>query len=187
MYTEDQEFHQVDFSSSPLPPGAYEGCRFSLCNFSGARLEDCQLIDCLFTDCNLSTVRLVRSSFRDVVFQQCKLLGIHFYETNDTLFAAGFEDCQLHLASFYGMKLKKMRFSRCSLQETDFTGADLSGAILEHCDLERAVFAGTILEKADLRHSYHLSIDPERNKIRKAKFSLESLPGLLDKYEIMVE
>jgi hypothetical protein len=43
------------------------------------------------------------------------------------------------------------------------------------------------LKKADLRTAYNYHIDPESNKLKKAKFSLQGLPGLLDKYGIDIE
>jgi hypothetical protein len=43
------------------------------------------------------------------------------------------------------------------------------------------------LEKADFRSAYNLSIDPEKNKIKKAKFSSTCLTELLEKYNIDIE
>jgi fluoroquinolone resistance protein len=43
------------------------------------------------------------------------------------------------------------------------------------------------LEKADLRTAYNYSIDPSINKIKKAKFSLPGVVGLLSKYDIEIE
>ena len=59
--------------------------------------------------------------------------------------------------------------------------------MFDHCDLSQAVFDRTILEKADFRTSYNYSIDPENNKIKKAKFSMTGISGLLAKYDIEVE
>jgi len=73
------------------------------------------------------------------------------------------------------------------MQETDFTETDLSSAIFETCDLQRAVFYATILEKADFRSSFNYSLDPERNRIKKARFSRLGIAGLLDKYNIEIE
>jgi len=73
------------------------------------------------------------------------------------------------------------------MHETDFTGADFAGAIFENCDLKRAVFAATILEKADFTSSYNYSIDPNDNRIKKARFSYPGVIGLLDKYDIVIE
>jgi uncharacterized protein YjbI with pentapeptide repeats len=53
--------------------------------------------------------------------------------------------------------------------------------------LRGAIFDHTILEKADLRTAYHYSIHPDINRIKKAKFSMANIIGLLDKYDIEVE
>jgi uncharacterized protein YjbI with pentapeptide repeats len=69
----------------------------------------------------------------------------------------------------------------------DFTGAHLAGAIFEKSDLHRAVFSGTHLEKADFRSALHYSIDPTRNKVRKARFSLDGAIGLLDQFNVVID
>jgi len=51
----------------------------------------------------------------------------------------------------------------------------------------RATFDNSILAGTDFRSASNYSFDPEKNKIRKAKFSLAGLPGLLDKYDILSE
>jgi hypothetical protein len=49
------------------------------------------------------------------------------------------------------------------------------------------VFIDTIANKADFSTSYDYSFDPEKNKIKKAVFSMEGLKGLLEKYDIVVK
>jgi fluoroquinolone resistance protein len=93
----------------------------------------------------------------------------------------------LNHSTFYGTKIKKTIFRNSQLNETDFTECDLSGSIFDNCDLTRAIFQHSIIEKADFRTSYNFSIDPEVNKIKKAKFSLNEIAGLLDKYDIEIE
>jgi hypothetical protein len=44
-----------------------------------------------------------------------------------------------------------------------------------------------VLEKTDFRTAYNYSFDPENNRIKKAKFSLAQVVGLLDKYDIHIE
>jgi uncharacterized protein YjbI with pentapeptide repeats len=85
------------------------------------------------------------------------------------------------------LKLKKTRFKNSNLSEVDFTEADLTNSLFENCDLSGARFERTILEKADLSTSHNYSIDPELNKIKKAKFSILGIAGLLDKYDIEIE
>jgi uncharacterized protein YjbI with pentapeptide repeats len=73
------------------------------------------------------------------------------------------------------------------MEEVDLSDSDLSSCLFENCNLNRAVFENTILDKADLRTAYNFSIDPEKNRLKKTKFSLRGTPGLLDKYDIEID
>ena len=73
------------------------------------------------------------------------------------------------------------------MQETDFSESDLTSSIFDNCDLTQAIFDNTILEKVDFRTSYNYSIDPEINRIKKSRFSILGISGLLDKYDIEIE
>jgi uncharacterized protein YjbI with pentapeptide repeats len=83
--------------------------------------------------------------------------------------------------------LRNLRFVNCSLKEVDFADADLTGVDFDNCDLLNAVFDGTILINADLREAYNFVIDPDKNKIGKARFSNDNLAGLLTRYNIRIE
>jgi len=83
--------------------------------------------------------------------------------------------------------MKKTVFKNSQLHEADFSECDLTGSIFDNCDLAGATFDNTIIEKVDFRTSYNYSIDPERNKIKKARFSLLGVSGLLDKYDIEID
>ena len=122
-----------------------------------------------------------------VQFENCKLLGLHFEYCNDFLFEVNFQNCLLNLSSFYKLKMKKAKFMQCEMHEVDFTNTDLSAAIFNDCDLMNSTFEQTNLEKADLRGAQHFSIDPERNKIKKAKVSHATISGFLDKYDLIIE
>ncbi|WP_431216870.1 pentapeptide repeat-containing protein [Puia sp. P3] len=87
-------------------------------------------------------------------------------------------------SSFFKRKIKKTNFRRTQLREVDFTDADLTQSVFEACDLLNAKFENSILEKADFRSAFNYSIDLSFNKIKKARFSLSGLPGLLEKYDI---
>ncbi len=145
-----------------------------------------QFTECRFENCDLSNAILTHALLRDVYFKGCKLLGIQFSDCNTLFFSPRFESCQLRLASFYRCALKKTSFINCQLEEVDFAEADLRKARLDNCDLTQALFDGTNLEGADLSSAYHFSIDPERNKLKKARFSADQLAGLLQKYQIII-
>ena len=87
---------------------------------------------------------------------------------------------------FHHLKYKKIVFKNTQLREADFTQCDLTASIFDNCDLTGARFENTILEKTDFQTSFNYSIDPDINKIKKAKFSLAGISGLLDKYDIEI-
>jgi uncharacterized protein YjbI with pentapeptide repeats len=93
----------------------------------------------------------------------------------------------MNLTSFYKLKLKGTCFKNCDLKEADFTESDLTLSFFDNCNFEGAIFESTIIEKADFRTSINYSIDPTGNRIKKAKFSINGLAGLLDKYDIQIE
>lgn len=186
-YVQEKLFDKTDFTSIPLPLAEYEGCTFRGCNFSNSNLSDFKFTDCTFEDCNLSLVKSSKTALRDVVFKGCKMLGFRFDLCNTFGLAFIFTDCQLNHSSFYKLKIKKTRFKNCGLQEVDFTDCDLSASVFDNCDLLRAAFDNTNLEKADLRSAFNYSIHPETNSIKKAKFSLNGLAGLLGRYDVDIE
>ena len=151
-----ETFDQVDYSENRMEGEAYEQCLFSNCNFFNSDLCRIEFMDCQFINCNFSMTSIIDAAFKNVAFQQCKLMGIDFSKCDDFLFSAS------------------------------FSNADLSFAIFDTCNLLQATFYNSILEKADFRTAINYSFDPAYNKIKKAKFSLEGLPGLLSKYNIEV-
>lgn len=185
--TENKLFERVDFTTKNLPKDEYENCRFVNCNFYSVDLLNITFRECTFNSCDFSLVSLKNAAFNDIHFIGCKLVGVQFEECNPFLFSVDFENCVLKLAVFYKVKLKKTRFKNCNLQETDFTEADLTSATFDNCDMQRAIFHRTNLEKADFRTSFYYSIDPEANRITKARFSRTGITGLLNKYRIEIE
>jgi hypothetical protein len=50
-----------------------------------------------------------------------------------------------------------------------------------------AKFENTNLEKADFRTAFNYSFNPDLNQIKKAKFAVQGLAGLLLHHQIMIE
>jgi fluoroquinolone resistance protein len=187
VFVKDKLFEMTNFNENPLIKGEYEDCRFINCDFSGTSLSGSKFFDCIFIECNLSLTNLSGTALSNIQFKECKMLGIHFDLCTDFGLTFRFENCSLNHSSFYGKKIRKTIFINCQLVENDFTDADLTSSIFENCNLLRSSFQNTILERADLRTSFHYSIDPEANRIKKAKFSLSSVAGLLYKYDIEID
>tara|TARA_R110001632_G_scaffold12153_23_gene42699 strand:- start:937 stop:1269 length:333 start_codon:yes stop_codon:yes gene_type:complete len=100
---------------------------------------------------------------------------------------SGRQESALDLTSFVGLKLDNTHFDSCPLKEADFTEAILTGAHFKDCDLNRTTFNQTNLEKADFTTARNFQIDPEKNKLKGAKFSKDNVGGLLTKYKINIQ
>jgi fluoroquinolone resistance protein len=182
-YLVDQTFAQL----KTLTKGEYENCTFQNCDFSNYDFSDFKFVECLFEDCNLSLLKLNNTVFRDVKFCACKMLGLHFENCNTFGLALSFDNCLLNHTSFYQIKIKNTYFANSQLEACDFTEAELSQSVFENCNLLHAIFDQSNLEKCDFRTAVYYVIDPENNRIKKAKFSAIGLHGLLHKYDIEIE
>ncbi len=170
-----------------LPLGEYTSCTFKQCFFSEQDFSNYTFMECRFEHCDLSSVQVKNTGLKDVTFLHCKVLGINFSEANPFLLSLHFEYSMLNYASFYRLNLKKIQIKKCLLEEVDFAEANLTGAKFIECDFRGALFDQTNLEKADLSSSTNYTIDPEANRVRKARFSKEGAMGLLAKYDIIIE
>ena len=175
----------IDFSGDTKPLEEFEHCEFISCRFGD--LSHLNFRDCTFKNCNLSNLQTMQSIFQNCEFNACKVLGINFSQAKDFAFEVQFENCDLDSASFDKKKLNKSSFKNSKLHGVNFTQADLSKCTFLNCDFYEALFAGTDLSGTDLSACINFIIDPELNKIKRARFSLQSLPGLLQRYEISVE
>ena len=186
-FIQDQNFDKLDFTQEPLAKGEYENCTFTNCNFEETNLNDIKFMNCDFQDCNWSLAQLNGTVLREVNFKDCKMLGLQFETCNDFGLSFSFENCQLNHSTFFQMNIKKTIFKNCQLREIDFSESNLTNVIFDNCDLAQAIFINTVLDKADFRTAYNYSIDPESNRLKKAKFSILGISGLLDKYDIIIE
>ncbi|KAB1067371.1 pentapeptide repeat-containing protein [Tamlana haliotis] len=184
---EDQNFNKQDFTENRLPINDYEYCTFTSCNFSNAFLNSVRFLECEFIDCNISSANILGSSFQDVTFQDCKMLGLHLESCDAFGFSVQFNNSNLNHSSFYQMDLKNTEFLGVHLGNVDFSEADLSGVIFNDCDLKHAVFSRSILELTDFRTAINYSLNPENNRMKGAKFSLEGVSGLLNHHKIIIE
>jgi uncharacterized protein YjbI with pentapeptide repeats len=115
------------------------------------------------------------------------MLGLQFEYCNPFGLLLSFTDCTLNHSSFFQNKLKKTHFSGTQLQEVDFTETDLTAASFHKCDLKRAIFESSTLIKADFRTATNYTINPQKNRVKKAKFALNGLPGLLEEFNLVIE
>ncbi|MEZ0610573.1 pentapeptide repeat-containing protein [Fibrella sp. WM1] len=176
----------IDFSGQPLPNDEYELCTFTRCTFTNADLSKRAFYDCTFTDCTFVGAKLNRTALREVTFVGCDLTGLRFDHCDPFLLALRFKRCTLTKASFEKLSLKETYFGQSVMHRVDFTQTDLTEAVFDECDLDGARFDYTVLERADFRTARHYALDPERNRLKKARFAWPGLVGLLVKYGIEV-
>lgn len=187
VYVQDKCFDKVDFTLKDLAVmgNHFEDCHFLQCNFSKSVLSHLRFFDCSFVNCQLNLCMIEETLWQQVRFKGCKMMGLYFEQANRFGWDVFFDDCQLDHSSFCQMKLSSQSFLLCSLKGVDFSQAVLTGVLFSNCNLENAKFVGCDLQKADFSTAYNYSLDPEQNKLRKAKFSREGLSGLLTKYQII--
>jgi uncharacterized protein YjbI with pentapeptide repeats len=82
---------------------------------------------------------------------------------------------------------QKNNIQKLPVAGSDFAECDLTNSVFDNCDLINASFDHTNLEKVDFRTPSNYSFDPEINRIRRAKFSIDGVSGLLGKYDIDIE
>ncbi|WP_128547049.1 pentapeptide repeat-containing protein [Larkinella soli] len=186
------EYYQQVFDPSQPAPGEWAGQQFEQCTFrkldlSGQALTKAGFVDCRFEDCTLSRVTLKETKLYDVVFMDCRLPHVDFGACDPFGFHVDFSGCRLDSAVFTDRKMKKSRFEDCSLREAFFLNCELVGVLFRNCNLEGARFDRNDLSQADFTTSYHLRLDPDANRLKKAKFSLYNLPGLLSRYDLVIK
>ncbi|PWA05062.1 pentapeptide repeat-containing protein [Flavobacterium psychrotolerans] len=180
-------FEKVVYIDKKINNREFDGCIFKNCDFSNSDFSYNTFMDCEFIDCNLAMTQLAGTSLKTVSFKNCKLLGIQFHTCDDFLFAVNFQDCVLDYSSFANKKMPKTHFNSCSLKEVSFIGTHLSNSVFENCNLEGTIFNDTLLTGVNFKSAYNYKIDPEFNPMKKAKFSMQGIPGLLEKYDIKIE
>ena len=186
-YIIDAQRNGITYSIHDIMYKDFERCTFTGCDFTACDFTGVAFTDCIFLSCNFNEAKINYVAFREAVFTDCNFTGVNFTMVDALLFSVEFRDCMMDYTKFYTLKIKGTLFSNCSLTAADFMNTDMTDVVFDNCNLHKSVFADTIANKADFTTSYNFSIDPEKNKLKKAKFSQAGLKGLLDKYDIIVK
>lgn len=178
---------KIKWSADAPVQKEFEGYKFEHCDFSQANLSSYRFIDCEFSDCNFTMAKLFKASFQECFFSACKLSGCRFDQCTPFLLSFNCESCIMDHAVFSALKLQNMKLHNCRLHGSDFTNAQLLQLSFDGSDLHDAQFDGTLLDKCDFRTAQAYRIHPDLARIKKSKFSLHGLPGLLTKYDLIIE
>lgn len=186
-FHEHKTFENIVYAEKIVQDREFEKCVFRGCDFSNSNFSRNRFADCQFIGCNLGMMKLSQTTLDNIKFRDCKLIGLNFGECADFLFSVHFDNCLLDFTSFAAKKMAKTTFINSSLKSAEFTNTNLHKALFDNTDLQNAVFDQANLQGANLVSAYNYTIDPERNNIKKAKFSVHGLAGLLARHNISVE
>lgn len=179
METEEKWTHYKNTAyTQDTLDGEYADCVFESCNFYQLHFGKVALSNCVFRNCNFSLAVFAGKACHDVKFEGCKMTGCDFTNTN-SFSHYRFEECLLDYSIFRNVRMQKTPFVKCNLIEADFAEAQLKGSCFTYCDLERAFFSNTDLTEVDFSTAMNVTINPQFNKMRKAKFSRTNLEGLV--------
>jgi len=171
----DKTFEKVDYSDKQIYSREFENCTFINCDFSKSRFIESIFTDCIFSNCNLSMTKFAETAIKDVKFENSKLTGVDFSECNKFMFSANFYTCLMNTI-----------FKKCKIEESNFLDLDLSQSVFDDCDLNLSIFDNCDLTKTDFTNSHNITLDPEKNKFKRTKFSSTGALGLLNKYDIEI-
>lgn len=186
-YFFDQHYNNILYGLESLNLKEFESCTFTNCNFSECNFIGVIFIHCEFNNCIFDNAKINHTAFRTVHFNHCQIKEVNFAMSDKLIFEMHFNHCVLDFSKFYALKLKGITFNNSSLIAVDFMATNLTGSQFYNCDLYRSEFEKAIANKVDFSTSYNYTIDPTKTQLKKAKFALEGLKGLLYKHGIIVE
>jgi uncharacterized protein YjbI with pentapeptide repeats len=95
-----------------------------------------------------------------------------------------FTDTTFEKKDFREALLEKGEYENCKYAKCILSSTDLSSILFIDCAFMDSDLSLVNLAKTCFRDAVNYSIDPEKNKIKKARFSSAGIAGLLDKYDI---
>lgn len=182
---ENKTYKDLDFRVIELDEEYYR-CTFEHCDFTEILFQKINFEECKFVACNFSLCKSNGTSWNKVSFEQCKLTGANFSHANKFTFNAKFAECLMQFASFQGLNLQGFQFAKCQLAEADFTTCNLKKAQFIDCNLDRSIISHCNLEETDFSTAFNFIINPNDNRMKKAKFSLQNLPGLVAVFDVKI-
>lgn len=179
-------FTEIDPDAKNASGKEFYQCRFENCDLTSVDFSQSRFEKCVFEGCNLSLARVQNCRFLGVQFNQCKLTGNAFDKCDSFLLDIAFEGCFLSNCNFSALNLKKTPFRRCEILESDFVGTQLTECDFTQSNLAGSVFNTCDLTKANFVDARAYSINPQNNKVKKARFSMPEVVGLLEHLDIVI-
>jgi fluoroquinolone resistance protein len=188
---EDVNFERKKLDKTRIDSSTFANCRFVGCSLVAAVLQSCRFLHCSFTDCDLSLLELTGSEFVSVAFEGSKLVGVDWTRVQSNRPALGkplsFTSSILNQSTFIGLDLREIKLTDCVVHEADFRESNLTGAVFNQTDLQGSLFMDTNLSSADFRSARNYHIEPTKNNIRGARFSMPEAISLLNALDIELD
>ena len=186
----EKNFKDLEITGIQIRLSTFQDCTFENCTFSETKFQNCRFVNCVFKNCNLSLVEVPGSSFEGIKFENTKLIGVNWsqaqWPAKSIWNPLSFKKCALSHATFLGVDLGAVKFRRCEAVNVDFREAKLPQADFAFTDLKDSLFQSTDLTGADLRYARNYQLDPSKNKIQNARFSLPEAMALLYSMDIEI-
>lgn len=183
---EEKTFKSENFSKKSLEGRIFQACSFINCDFTDSILRNAKFCGCVLKNSNLSLPKLDGCRLQDVQFIDCKIVGADFFKCEKTFYSPSFKNCLIQYCNFSDLNMKSISFKECKIHEAHFNNTSLCGADFTNTDLSGTIFHNCDLSKADFSTAVNYSLDPQTNKIKKAKFSLPEALGLLRGFDIII-
>lgn len=184
----DQVFNSLQMDASLLTSSEFFDCVFKDCSFAESVFHKCRFVDCTFQKCDLGLVQMPECSFSGTVFEHSKCIGINWAQADWPTPGLGkpirFKACAISHSTFIGLNLIGIQIVDSIALDVDFREADLSQADFSGTDLSESLFNQTNLSKADLSRARNYLIDPAKNELKGARFSLPEAMSLLYNMDI---
>jgi uncharacterized protein YjbI with pentapeptide repeats len=183
---EDRQFASLACQDAELKDIEFFQCRFDGCQFLRSTFRHCRFEQCVFEKCDLSLLKVPESSFIGVRFLHAKMLGIDWTQAATPLTLAH-QGCNISHSTFTRLSLQRMEMVECVAREVDLTGTNLTRANLGKTDFLGSRFVDTNLSYADFSKAVNYAIDPTKNRLNRAVFSLPEAVSLLSAFDIVLK
>lgn len=184
---ENKTFIGLHMEDADLGGTTFNECAFVDCAFINCDFRNVALSNCEFKNSNLSNMPMTHAKMSEVLFIQCKLVGLDFSACKKLLFSIKLDACIVQMCNFSSLKMVGLSFGMTELNECDFYEANLAGTDFRGCNLQGSLFENCDLREADFRNAFNYLIDPNKNQVKKAKFSMPEALSLLAPLELVIE
>jgi fluoroquinolone resistance protein len=185
-YFVDETFDEVEAVGINLSGKEFERCVFRRCKLSESRWARAKFEQCRFEDCDLARIVPRGVSLSGVAFTNSRLMGVDWTELG-LVPSMSFDGCDLRYASFVKAKLQKTSLVNCVARESTFVDTDLSAANFSDTDLTGATFQGCTFAKADFTKAVGFAFDPQANRVKGARVSVDAAIAFVQSFGVAVE